>query len=108
MTKTVFRVITKSTRKSKDVPFYEASQPMEAIRAYYKSQNKVLDYYAEISGDELTRIFLIDFVDEESKILFRQENIVDNEMQLFYAHNSDKDIVTEITEELTETTDYDN
>jgi hypothetical protein len=107
MPKTVYRSTLRLVRESKDVPFYQASEAMNNIRAEFKESGKVLNYYYTLSEDELTRTFLIDFKDEQSRIDFRALIAVDDEMRSFYMYNSINNIVTYIDEEYIETSDYD-
>jgi hypothetical protein len=107
MPKTVFRSTVKLVRESLSTPFFPSTPSMENAKLEFKSQGKVLNYFSEHSADEFTRIYQIDFKDEESRILWRQEPSVEQGMKEFFIYNSNNNIVTYITEELINTNDYD-
>ena len=107
MPKTVYRSTVRLVRESLSTPFFPSTPAMENAKFEFKSQGKILNYFAEHSADEFTRIYRIDFKDEESKILWRQIPAIEEAMKDFYIYNSDNNIVTYINEELINTNDYD-
>ena len=107
MTRTVYRSTVRLVRESLSIPFFPSTPAMENAKFEFKSQGKILNYFAEHSADEFTRTYQIDFVDEESRILWRQIPAVEQGMKEFYIYNSDNNIVTYIEENLINTNDYD-
>jgi hypothetical protein len=107
MPKTVFR--TKITMVKEDISksFFESLPGIESTKAEWKTSGKIYNYYGENSEDGNTRVFICDFLNEDTKNEFRTLSTVDEGMRALYIHNSNNNIITYFEETNLETSDYD-
>ncbi len=107
MPKTVYRAKMRFVRPNTDTPWYGSSPSLENAKTEWKLSGKILRNIVEVSGDGLTRVLQMDFINVEARNEFRQLPAVDEGLRTLYMYNSINNIVTYIEDELITTTDYD-
>lgn len=107
MPRTVFRTKITMVKEDASKSFFESTTGIENAKADWKSQGKILGYHGTNSDDNLTRVYICDFIDEDTRNSFRTISDVDTAMQALMVHNSNNNIVTYYEETTTETSDYD-
>ena len=107
MSKTVYRTILTFVRPSVFVDFFPTTPEIEAKKSEYRDSGKILGYYGANSDDGLTRTYTVDFVDEATRIEFRNLTEVDSTMQALVTHNDSVGIITTSEEVSVQTVQYD-
>jgi hypothetical protein len=107
MSKTVYRTILTFVRPNVFVDFFPTTPEIEAKKSEYRDSGKILGYYGANSDDGLTRTYTVDFVDEATRIEFRNLTEVDSTMQALVTHNDSNAIITTSEEGSVQTAQYD-
>lgn len=109
MPKTVFRTKITMVKEDFSKSFFESKgdSDIEKAKSDWKSQGKILGYHGTNSESGNQRVYICDFVDEDTRNLFRVLPVVDIGMQALMIHNSNNNIVTYYDESYVETSDYD-
>jgi hypothetical protein len=104
---TVFRTKITMVKEDANTSFFESQSGIENAKSDWLAQGKILGYHGTNSDDNLTRVYICDFVDEDTRNDFRTLSDVDEGMQALLIHNSNNNIVTYFEEITLETSDYD-
>ena len=104
---TVFRTKITMVKEDANTSFFESQSGIENAKSDWLAQCKILGYHGTNSDDNLTRVYICDFVDEDTRNDFRTLSYVDEGMQALLIHNSNNNIVTYFEEITLETSDYD-
>lgn len=107
MPKQVFRTKITMIKDDVNTSFFQSLPGIEKVKADWKSQGRILNYYGVNSEDNKTRIYICDFASEADRLEFRTLIEVDEAMEELMHHNSDNNIITYFEESLIETNDYD-
>jgi hypothetical protein len=107
MPNTVFRTKITMVKEDTSKSFFKSLPGIESAKTEWKLQGKIYDYYGENSEDGNSRVFICDFLNQDTAIKFRSLVEVDEGMQALLVHNSNNNIVTYFEETTLETSDYD-
>jgi hypothetical protein len=107
MPRTVFRTKITMVKEDFSRSFFESTTGIENAKAEWKSQGKILGYHGTNSESDNQRVYICDFIDEDTRNLFRVIPEVASGMQALMVHNSNNNIVTYYDEQNVETSDYD-
>ena len=107
MPKTVFRTKITMVKEDFSKSFFESTTGIENAKADWQSQGKILGYHGTNSESDNQRVYICDFIDEDTRNLFRVIPEVASGMQALMVHNSNNNIVTYYDEQNVETSDYD-